>query len=70
VLSKPSGFGRDLGIDLCQCPVAVFEDVILVIEFCEPFSQGQFMPKTLVDPKGELPRSQLAKTCSLSTESG
>lgn len=60
MLSQPSGFGRDLGVDLCQGPVAVFEDVVLVIEFCEPFSQGQFMPKALMNPEGELTRSQLA----------
>ncbi|REE58676.1 hypothetical protein BX257_1105 [Streptomyces sp. 3212.3] len=41
-------------------PVAVFKRVVLIVQLGKPLSQGQFMPKTLVDAKGELPRAQLA----------
>lgn len=57
---KAAGFGPDLGIDLVHRSVAVFEDVVLVIEFGEPLSQGQFVSVALVNTGGELPRCQLA----------
>ena len=57
---EAAGFGRDLGIDLCRCSVAVFEDVVLVIEFGEPLCQGQLMSVASVNPESELPRCQLA----------
>ncbi|MER5475185.1 hypothetical protein [Streptomyces sp. NPDC002685] len=56
---EATGFGRDLGVDLVHTSVAVFEDAVLVIEFGEPLSQGQFMSVTLVNPESELPRCQL-----------
>lgn len=57
---EAAGFGRDLGIDLVHGSVAVFEDVVLVVEFGEPLSQRQFMSVALVNPEGELPRRELA----------
>ncbi|WP_326756820.1 hypothetical protein OH738_00470 [Streptomyces hirsutus] len=36
------------------------EDVVLVIEFGEPFGQQQLVPEALVDPEGQLSWSQLA----------
>jgi hypothetical protein len=57
---EAAGFGRDLGIDLVHSFVAVFEGVVLVIEFGEPLSEGQFMPEALVKTGGELPGCQLA----------
>ncbi|MFD7613069.1 hypothetical protein [Streptomyces sp. NPDC059828] len=36
-------FGRDLGIDLVHGSVAVLEDVVRVVEFGQPLSQGQLM---------------------------
>lgn len=53
---EAAGFGRDLGIDLVHGPVAVFEDVVLVVEFSEPPRQGQLMSVALVNPESELPR--------------
>ncbi|MFJ8467373.1 hypothetical protein [Streptomyces swartbergensis] len=46
---EAAGFGRDLGIDLVHSFVAIVEDVVLVIEFGEPLSQGQFMSVALVN---------------------
>ncbi|KMO93508.1 hypothetical protein ACS04_35135 [Streptomyces roseus] len=57
---EAAGFGGDLGVDLVHGSVAVFEDVVLVIEFGEPLSQGQLMSIAPVDPEGELPRCQFA----------
>ncbi|CAM5569201.1 hypothetical protein SVIOM74S_05232 [Streptomyces violarus] len=57
---EAAGFGRDLGIDLVHSRVVVFEDVVLVIEFGEPLSEGQFMSEALVNTEGELPGCQLA----------
>jgi hypothetical protein len=54
VLRKAKSFGRDIGGDLCRCSVAVFEDVVLVVQVGEPFNQGQLVPETLVDPEGRL----------------
>jgi hypothetical protein len=56
---EAAGFGSDLGIDLKHGPVAVFEDVVLVVEFGEALGQGQLMPVLLVNPGGELPRREL-----------
>ncbi|MEU6662044.1 hypothetical protein [Streptomyces sp. NPDC046821] len=55
-----AGFGRDLGIDLVHGSVAVFEDVVLIVEFGEPLGQGQLMSVALVYPEGELPRRELS----------
>lgn len=57
---EAASFCHDLCTDLCRCPVAVFEGVVLVVEFGEPFGQGQLVSVTLVDPEGELPRCQRA----------
>jgi hypothetical protein len=35
MLCKPKSFGRDIGVDLCRCSVAVFEDVVLVVQVGE-----------------------------------
>ncbi|MFF8840291.1 hypothetical protein [Streptomyces sp. NPDC015130] len=50
----------DLGIDLVQGSVPVFEDVVLVVEFSEALGQGQLMSMALVNPEGELPRCELS----------
>lgn len=60
VRREAAGFGCDFGAELVNCSVAVFEDGVLVIEFGEPFCQGQLMSVALVNPEGELPRLQLA----------
>ncbi len=60
VACEAAGFGPDLGIDLVHCSVAVFEDVVLVVEFGEALSQGQPMSVAPVNPESELPRCQLA----------
>ncbi|MFJ9822541.1 hypothetical protein ACIRU3_46555 [Streptomyces sp. NPDC101151] len=57
---EAAGFGRDLGIDLVHGSVAVFEDVVLIVEFGEPLSQRQLMSVALVNPESELPRRELA----------
>ncbi|SEP05037.1 hypothetical protein SAMN05216267_10809 [Actinacidiphila rubida] len=57
---EAAGFGRDLGIDLAYGSVAVFEDVVLVVEFGEPLSQRQLMSVALMNPESELPRRELA----------
>lgn len=44
-------FGRDLGADLVRRSVAVIEDVVLVVEFGEPLSQGQLMSVGLMNPE-------------------
>lgn len=58
---EAAGFGRDLGIDLVHGSVAVFEDVVLIVEFGVPLSQRQLMSVALVDPESELPRRELAR---------
>lgn len=57
---EAAGFGGDLGIDLVHGSVAVFDDVVLVVEFSEAIGQGQFMSVALVNPEGELPRRELS----------
>jgi hypothetical protein len=37
---EAAGFGGDLGIDLVHGSVAVFEDVVLVVEFSEAARLG------------------------------
>lgn len=49
---EAAGFGGDLGIDLNHGSVAVFEDVVLVVEFSEALGQGQLMSVALVNPEG------------------
>ncbi|MET7902639.1 hypothetical protein ABZS86_14635 [Streptomyces sp. NPDC005355] len=41
MVREAAGLGRDLGIDLVQGFVAVFEDVVLVVEFSEALGQRQ-----------------------------
>lgn len=60
MLSEPKSFGHDVGVDLCRCPVAVFEDVVLVVQVGQSFDQGQFVPEALVDPEDQLTWRQLA----------
>ncbi|WP_406345002.1 hypothetical protein [Streptomyces sp. NBC_01578] len=50
---EAAGFGRDLGIDVVHSSVAVFEDVVVVIEFGEPLSQWQLMSVALVNTECE-----------------
>ncbi|OKJ21220.1 hypothetical protein AMK23_31630 [Streptomyces sp. CB02130] len=57
---QAAGLGRDLGVDLVHGSVAVFENVVLVVELGKPFRQGQFVSVALVDPERELPRLQIA----------
>lgn len=52
-MCEPMGFGGDFGVDLRLCSVAVFEDVVLVVQFGEPFGQGQLVPEPLVDSEGQ-----------------
>lgn len=54
MLGEPKGLGRDISIDLCRCPVTVFEDVVLVVQFGETLGQRQLVPEALVDPEGQL----------------
>ncbi|MFD9293326.1 hypothetical protein ACFWBV_34780 [Streptomyces sp. NPDC060030] len=56
---EAAGFDGDLGIDLVHGSVAVFEDVVLVVEFGEALGQGQLMSVAPVNPEGELPASGL-----------
>ncbi|MFD6189670.1 hypothetical protein [Streptomyces sp. NPDC060275] len=60
MLSEPKGFGHNVGVDLCRCPVAVFEDLVLVVQVGESFGQGQFVPEALVDSQDQLARRQFA----------
>jgi hypothetical protein len=53
---EAAGFGRALGIDLCRCRVAVFEGVVLVVDFGQPFRKCEFVAVVLMNPEGELPR--------------
>lgn len=57
---EAAGFGGDLGIDLVHGSVAVFENVVLVVEFSEALGQGQLVSVALVNPEGELPRREVA----------
>ncbi len=60
MLCKAKSFGRDLGVDLCRCSVAVFEDVVVVVQVGESLGQRQLVPEALVDPEGQLAWCQLA----------
>ncbi|MFG2794252.1 hypothetical protein [Streptomyces sp. NPDC048419] len=42
MLSEPKSLGHNVGVDLCLCPVAVLEDVVLPVQAGESFGQGQF----------------------------
>ncbi|MFD9540881.1 hypothetical protein [Streptomyces sp. NPDC060022] len=57
---KPKSFGRDIGVDLCLCSVAVFKDVVVIVQVGESFDQRQLVPETMVDPQGQLAWCQLA----------
>ncbi len=59
-LSEPKSFGDNVGVDLYRCPVAVLEDVVLVVQKGELFGHSEFMPKTMVDLQGQLTWCQLA----------
>ncbi|KUJ65760.1 hypothetical protein ACZ90_43440 [Streptomyces albus subsp. albus] len=59
-MCEPEGFGSDIGVDLRRCSVAVFEDVVLVIEPSEPFGERQLVSEVLMDPEGQLSWGQLA----------
>lgn len=63
-------FGGDLGINVVHSFVAVFEDVVLVIEFGEPLSQWQLMSVALVNADCELPRCQLTREHAACERSG
>ncbi|MER5554672.1 hypothetical protein ABT001_23880 [Streptomyces sp. NPDC002793] len=39
--------GQNLGVDVCRCPVAVFEDVVLVVQVGESFALIQWSPARL-----------------------
>ncbi|MFE2937153.1 hypothetical protein [Streptomyces sp. NPDC059278] len=52
--SEQKSLGQNVGVYLCRCPVAVFEDVVLVVQVGESFGQGQFVPEALVDPENQL----------------
>lgn len=60
MLYKAKSFGRDLGVDLCRCSVAVFEDVVVVVQVGESLGQRQLVPEALVDPEGQLAWCQFA----------
>jgi hypothetical protein len=60
MLSEPKSFGQDVGVDLCRCPVAVFEDVVLIVQVGESLGQGQVVPEALVDPEDQFACRQLA----------
>lgn len=60
MLSEPKSFDHNVGVDLCRCPVAVFEHVVLVVQVGESFDQGQFVPEALMDPKDQLAWRQFA----------
>ncbi|MEU9194470.1 hypothetical protein [Streptomyces hundungensis] len=49
LLCELLGFGCDIGVDLCRCSVAVFEDVVLVVQCGQSLGQGQLVPEALVD---------------------
>ncbi|KOT52248.1 hypothetical protein ADK43_30595 [Streptomyces rimosus subsp. rimosus] len=59
VLCKPQSFGRDIGVDLCRCSIAVFENVVLVVQLGESLGQRQLVPEALVNPEGQLTWRQL-----------
>ncbi|MGX1516471.1 hypothetical protein RKD44_007759 [Streptomyces collinus] len=58
--SEPKGFSHNVGVDLCRCPVAVVEDVVLVVQVGECFDQGQPVPEALVDSEDQLAWRELA----------
>ncbi|RPK59975.1 hypothetical protein EES42_35165 [Streptomyces sp. ADI95-17] len=60
MLSEQKNLRRNVGVDLCRCSVAVFADVVLVVQLGESFGQGQFVPEALVDPENQLAWRQLA----------
>lgn len=60
MLRESKSFGRDIGVDLRRCSVAVFENVVLVVQVGESFDQGELVPKAMVDPEGQLAWCQLA----------
>ncbi len=60
VLCKAKSFGRDLGVNLCLCSVAVFEDVVVVVQVGELLGQRQLVAEALVDPEGQLAWCQFA----------
>lgn len=64
MLCKPKSFGRDLGVDLRLCSVAVLEDVVIVVQVGESFNQRQIVPETMVDPEGQLAWCQLMRPAS------
>ncbi|MFE2059946.1 hypothetical protein ACFQ6U_06355 [Streptomyces sp. NPDC056465] len=60
MLCKAKSFGRDLGVDLCLCSVAVFEDVVVVVQVGELLGQRQLMPESLMDLERQLAWCQFA----------
>ncbi len=59
MLCKPKNFGRDIRVGLCWRSVAVFENVVLVVQVGELVDQGELVPKTMVVPEGQLAWCQL-----------
>ncbi|ALV31026.1 hypothetical protein AS200_02230 [Streptomyces sp. CdTB01] len=60
MLSEPKSLGDNVGVDLCRCPVAVLEGVVLVVQKGELCGDSEFMPTTMVDLQGQLAWCQLA----------
>ncbi|OKJ27775.1 hypothetical protein AMK24_30935 [Streptomyces sp. CB02366] len=54
MLCETKSFGQNVGVDLCRCAVAVFEHVVLVVQFGETLGQGKLVPEASVDPRGQL----------------
>lgn len=60
MLCKPKSFGRDIGVDLRLCSVAVFKDVVVVVQVGESLGQRQLVPEALMDPESQLAWRQFA----------
>ena len=60
MLCEPTSLGRDIGVDLSRCSLAVFEEVVLVVQFGESLGQRQLVAEALMDSEGQLAWRQLA----------
>ncbi|MFJ4012783.1 hypothetical protein [Streptomyces sp. NPDC090026] len=60
MLRESKSFGRDFSVDLRLCSVAVFEDVVVVVQVGELLGQRQLVPEALMDSEGQFAWRQFA----------